>query len=127
MRDIISLLIVDDLQATINYYVHKLGFGVQLVSPDPDAPKFAIVKRKDAKIMLETSDAFISNNSPERLQGPRGVGVELHMVVADGVDALHAELVMLDVEIIKPVHTNKFGVRHFSIRDLNGYVLTFKQ
>jgi uncharacterized glyoxalase superfamily protein PhnB len=127
MRDILPLLIVDDLQATIDYYIHKLGFGMQEVSLEEGAPRFAIMKRKAARVMLESREAYAHHNSPEWITGPRGIGVELHMVVSDGVDALHAELAVLDVDIIKPIHTNQYGVRHFSIRDLNGYILTFKQ
>jgi len=127
MRDILPLLVVDDLQATIDYYIHKLGFGIQQVSPAEGPPNFAIIKRKDARVMLEAQASYARHNAADPITGPRGIGVELHMVASDGVDALHAELSMLGVDIIKPIHTNQYGVRHFSIRDLNGYILTFKQ
>jgi len=127
MRDLMPLLIVNDVEETVNYYINKLNFGIVKKGPAEGKPSFAIVKRKNARLMFEAKEPYAQRNCSALTQEPFGTGMEIYMVPADGVGGLHQELHALDVDIIKPLHTNEYGMQQFSIRDLNGYILTFKQ
>ena len=128
MRDVMPLLVVDDVGKTVQYYVHKLGFGVEAQWPGEGAPVAAVVKYKNVKFMFESKEAYARHSGHLLTDEPRGVGVELHVLVTDGVGGYHAELkVMEGVDIIRHIATNTYGVRQFTIRDLNGYIITFEQ
>lgn len=128
MRDVMPLLAVHDVKETVHYYVHKLGFGVEVELPGEDMPDSAVVKYKNVKFMFESIDMFSKRSGLQIADKPRGIGVELHVLVTDGVDGYHAELKATDgVEIIRPIANNPYGMRQFTIRDLNGYYITFEQ
>jgi len=127
MKALMPLLIVNDVEATLTYYINKLNFGLVKKAPVEGKPSFAIVKRGDVRIMFEAKEPYAQRNCTDLVQEPFGKGMELYIVPKNGVDGLHEEFKALSIDIIKPIHTNEYGMRQFSIRDLNGYVLTFKQ
>ncbi len=113
--------IVADLNASVSFYVNKLGFETRYMGPDGD-PYFAIVGRDNISIMLKAvapeirpipnhtrhkwapSDAYISTAEPDRL---------------------FEEYHLNGVTFRKPIHDNSDNLRGFEIEDADGYLLFF--
>lgn len=109
------MLWVDDVRATIDYYVSTLGFDEENYSEDWD---FGIVGKHKVKIMLSKP------NDHEPYEKPQLTG-SLY-IVTDDVDAWWNYL-KERASIYYPVEDFPYGMREFALKDCNGYVLQFGQ
>lgn len=104
---------VQDLAAALKFYSGKLGFQVAFTWGDP--PGFAGVN-------LGETQMFLSAGTPT----PNREMSSAYFVVSD-VDALYAFHQSAGVEIVEPVGDREYGIRDYSVRDLDGYMLVFGQ
>ena len=107
---VIPILRVENTLASIDYYVNKLGFSVNFLSPDSERPFFASIKRGRCEIFLCEGD-----------QGHVGSWVWI-----DGVDVelLHDEFRTAGAKIRNPP-TNYQWALEMQVEDLDGNVLRF--
>jgi len=124
--EIVPLLVVDDVRATIDYYQRTLSFDLDFSFP-ADSPTFATVRRQDVRIMFEAATSYAAKIEPGSASGTRGQGVDLHIMVAEGIDGYYESVTRAGVTAVRPIFTTSYGMRQFTIRDLSGYVLTFIQ
>ena len=104
---------VEDVAAAAEYYRDKLGFEVRLLMGEP--PVYATTGRGDAAIHFSKAEQTASGNSP----------VGNVYVFVSHVDGLYEELTARDVKVVAELETYPYGMREFSIEDLNGYRLCF--
>src|SRR5205807_3687302 len=102
-------LTVSDVRAAVEFYTTKLGFWSPFMEGDP--PTFAGVNLDRVQIFLERGAP-----SPE--------GCSVYFVVGDA-DALHELHRSKGVEIARPLDDRPYGLRDYTVRDLDGYHLTF--
>jgi len=121
LTHISPFFIVANLEASVSFYVDKLGFTVLHQGPEGD-PYWAMIGRDHIAIMLKTItgevrpvpnytrhpwaawDAYISTDDPEGLFGEyRSRGVLFR----------------------KPLHINSDRLLGFELQDADGYVLFF--
>ncbi|MBM3189264.1 MAG: hypothetical protein FJZ90_11150 [Chloroflexi bacterium] len=120
-RGVVPLLQVGDLTETLDYYREVLGFTMDFVWPDEDAPKWAMASRPGVSFMF-TVDLGTSS-SP--FIAEKGNGVVFY-IVTDDLDAVYDEL--LDKGAIIAQEMVAYGDRRqFSVADPNGYVITFSE
>lgn len=107
---VVPILRVGNVPASIDYYVHRLGFKVGFLYPNEERPFFACVKRGDCRIFLCEGD-----------QGHAGSWVWI-----DGrdVDALHEEFKASGAKIRNPP-TNYEWAFEMQVEDPDGNVLRF--
>jgi catechol 2,3-dioxygenase-like lactoylglutathione lyase family enzyme len=106
-------LAVSDLQATIDFYVSKLGFTRGFTWGEP--PTFAGVNLGNVQI-------FLSKGAPAPAAHPAAVS----FLVGD-VDRLYEFHRAKGVAIAEPIDDRPYGIRDYAVRDLNGYYLSFGQ
>jgi len=111
------LLIVSNLQRSIDFYTQKLGFVEPRAWGDP--PCFAMMNRNGFDLMLS------SDGGPVHPNGPRGawdvcVGVE-------DVAAEEAALRAAGVEIVRGPEDTFYEMREIEILDPDGYRWCFGQ
>jgi uncharacterized glyoxalase superfamily protein PhnB len=111
LKQIIPLLWVDDVRATIDYYVATYGFDEANYREDLG---WGVVEKHDIQIMFSRP---IANMPYER---PIFTG-SLYLRT-DGVDAWWSFL-KDRATIVYPVENFEYGMREFAIRDCNGYIL----
>ncbi len=104
-----AILCVADLDAAVDFYTEKLGFFLAFKWGDP--PTMAGVNIGSVQIFLE-------RGTPS----PKGCGV--YFVINDA-DALHAFQRANDVEIVQEPGDREWDFRDFTVRDHDGYRLTF--
>lgn len=113
--------IVGNLKAAVSFYVNKVGFEVQHISPDEN-PFFAIVGRDNVSIMLKeiTPDIKPIPNS-KRHEWARW---DAYISTADP-DTLFNEYRSNGVSFKQSIQDDDDGLRGFEITDADGYVLFF--
>ena len=124
MAVVVPLLMVDDVAATVEYYEAKLGFARELVYP-PAAPEFATVRFEGARLMFEAGAGFAAKYGMEATVWPWGRGVDLNVAMDGAIDAYYGRVTAAGAEVARPIFTTEYGMRQFTVRDLNGYLLTF--
>lgn len=119
---ITPMLSVQDVDASVDYYVKKLGFERVFVMTGPDGKNaMGWVKMGDAQFGLMLSD--------DAGNGKRGVGVDLwiNLPKEDNIDQLYADVQARGAAIAEPIKDHYWGDRAFTVHDPDGYVLTFGQ
>ena len=124
LRCIAPCLIVDDLQATLDFYQSKLGFEVTYKGggDKPCEDFFGIVQRDGVMLMLKSvaPDIHPQPNRSRHEWAPW----DAYVNVSDP-DALYQEYTGKSVPIHKEPSDTGDGLRAFEIRDNSGYVLCF--
>jgi catechol 2,3-dioxygenase-like lactoylglutathione lyase family enzyme len=103
------ILRVNDLAASLDYYVRVLGFRTNWTDGDPLS--FASVSRDDCHLFLTVGD-----------QGHTGSW--LWVAVSDA-DTLHEELSAKAARVRRPPVNYPWGSRELHVEDLDGNVLRF--
>lgn len=122
MGVISPLLAVRDMKKTISFYRDSLGFEMGMAFPDADKPEYADLSRDGMVLMfIPAQDHGIG--SEETL----GVGVYIYMHIDGDIDEYCNELKSRRVEIAVDIKDEPYGVRDFTVEDVDGYKLVFTQ
>jgi catechol 2,3-dioxygenase-like lactoylglutathione lyase family enzyme len=104
-------LAVSDIPTAIDYYVTKLGFRKAFTWGEP--PTFAGVNLGEVQI-------FLAKGTPT----PSSDAAVAYFLVGDA-DQLYEFHRASGVEIAQPIDDRPYGIRDYTVRDLNGYFLVF--
>ena len=116
------LLAVSNVKKTIDFYQNTLGFKMGMVFPDADNPEYADLS-KDGMVLMFIPAKNVGIGSEEKL----GVGVNMYMEIDGNIDEYYAELKNKGVSIAADIKDEPFGIRDFTVKDIDGYQLTFNQ
>jgi uncharacterized glyoxalase superfamily protein PhnB len=110
-----TVLLVEDVARSLDYYRDALGFDVDVYAPLPEDYGFA--RRDDCYVHLARS------------QTRRAGAVDLFdaYFYVDDVDELHAELAERGADVVQEPVEQNYGLRELRVRDPDGYVLAFGQ
>lgn len=97
---------------TVAFYRQVLGFAEEWLWGDP--PTFGGVRWGKIGVMF--------GESPERAARIEG---HEHSFFAEGIDELYALHLANGARIISPLEAKPWGLREYTVRDLNGYYLRF--
>jgi len=111
-----------NMKQTIEFYKNSLGFKMGMVFPDADNPEYADLS-KDGMVLMFIPAANIGIGSQEKL----GVGLNIYMQIDGDIDEYHNELRNKGVKIAVDIKDEPYGIRDFTVEDIDGYRLTFNQ
>jgi predicted enzyme related to lactoylglutathione lyase len=114
-------IIVDDVQATANFYRDALGFQYNHIWGEP--PCFCMVMRAGVVIMLKQLPTK-GNMHPNHLSDPDDENWDAYLWI-DDAGALYEEYQQKGVKITREICDQEYGNRDFEIEDCNGYRLCF--
>jgi uncharacterized glyoxalase superfamily protein PhnB len=115
-------LAVKDMKQTIEFYKNSLGFKVGMAFPDADNPEYVDLS-KDGMVLMFIPAGNIGIGKAEKL----GVGVNIYMQIDGDIDKYYNELKNKGVKIVVDIKDEPYGIRDFTVEDINGYKLTFNQ
>lgn len=115
-------LAVRDMKETIDFYKNSLGFKMGMTFPDANNPEYADLS-KDGMVLMVIPAANLGIGQAEKL----GVGVNLYMQIDGDIDEYYDELRKRGVRIAIEIKDEPYGIRDFTVEDINGYLLTFNQ
>jgi catechol 2,3-dioxygenase-like lactoylglutathione lyase family enzyme len=121
LESVCPFFIVKDIEASIAFYVDKLGFKVSFKGPDDD-PYFGIVERDGAWFMLK---AITPDVQPVPNHTRHGWARWDAYVYVPEVDALYEEFKSQGIVFDSPLDVNSDSLRGFEILDSDGYRLYF--
>ena len=120
---IMPFFIVRDVPTALAFYRDRLGFEITFQGPEPNDIFFGIVARGGASIMMKAVGVEpVPNYTREIGQGIARWDAYLHV---PDPDALAAEFSSRDVEFFQPLKNDGDGLRGFTVKDADGYVLFF--
>ena len=122
MGTISPLLAVRNLKEAIEFYKSSLGFQVGVVFPDLNDPEYVDLS-KDGMVLMSATASSLGVGDKEKL----GIGVNLYMQIDGNIDDYYGELKKKGVKIVVDIKDEPFGIRDFTVEDINGYKLTFNQ
>ncbi len=115
-------LAVRNMKQTIQFYRESLGFQMGMTFPDADNPEYADLSKDGMVIMLVPAES-VGVGAEARL----GTGLNLYMQIDGDIDDYYNELKSKGVKILVDIKDEPFGIRDFTVEDINGYKLTFNQ
>ncbi len=117
---------VRDVDASVAFYVDKLGFTLVRADPEGDGRHgFAVLARGDAEFMF-VHESSLGPVNRAALPYPRAAGVDIRLMV-DDVDAVYASVRARGVNVVLPIDDRPYGLRDFIISDADGYRIRFAQ
>ena len=122
MGDISPLLAVRNMKQTIEFYKNSLGFEQGMTFPDADNPEYTDLS-KDGMVLMFIPAQNHGIGSEEKL----GIGVNIYMNIDGDIDEYYSELKNRNVRIAVEIKDEPYGVRDFTVEDIDGYKLTFSQ
>ncbi len=118
------ILAVADIDASIEFYVQKLGFSKNWSIPNANGKTdFASVKFADAEILLGVLEGFVEPDDVQK----RGIGVQLYIEVPQDIDSIYNQAKAGGANITRDIADRDWGERTFSVKDIDGYHLLFAQ
>ncbi len=129
MQQLVPILLVDDIEATVEFYTKKLGFDVGFAAPDrfdEDKSKkaFALLKRDAIEIMAQTPKCL--GRYIQLVKDKHAYPSVILYIYVDNADELFEQLKM-KVEIAEDMRRTFCGMKEFAILDNNGYVIAFAE
>lgn len=115
---------VADVAASVEFYTTLLGFKAIATVPDAAPLAFAMLQLEGVTIMLQEQGSLREEYTS--LQGQQAGGLFTLYVSVSGVDAWYEQLNEKTNIIIAP-HTTFYGTKEFSLKDPDGYILTFSE
>src|SRR5262245_3390050 len=107
-----AILAVADVVDTVRYYRDKLGFVGEWLWGEP--PDFGGVSWGKIGVMFCLQPALAAN-----IEGHQ------HAFLVSGLDRLHERHSNNGVQVISSLEAKPWGLREYTVRDLNGYHLRF--
>ncbi len=115
-------LAVRNMKQTIEFYKDSLGFKMGMAFPDADNPEYVDLS-KDGMVLMFIPAENIDIGSDEKL----GVGVNIYMQIDGDIDEYYNKLKDQNVKIAVDIKDEPYGIRDFTVEDIDGYKLTFNQ
>jgi uncharacterized glyoxalase superfamily protein PhnB len=118
-------LMVEDVAASVAWYVELLGFTEDAKVPGDDGVvNFAMLHRDGVNLMLQRRGS-LETDVPALAGVPIAASMTLFINVEDTA-GLYAPIADR-VETVVPLHDTWYNTREVYFRDLNGYILCFAQ
>jgi len=99
---------VTDVERAQKYYRDVLGFEIGWLYPDKE---IGAVSRDDVVIFFRKRTAPFEP--------------AVHWIFADDIDAMYEEVQSSGASIVEPLETKPWGLRQFTVEDLDGNVFYF--
>ena len=115
-------LAVRNMKQTIQFYRDSLGFKIGMAFPDADNPEYADLS-KDGMVLMFIPAQNVGIGSKQKL----GTGVNLYMQIDGDINEYYRELKNKGVKIAVDIKDEPYGIRDFTVEDIDGYKLTFNQ
>lgn len=117
-------LMVSDVNQTADFYRKIMGFDLVTAVPDTGSYNFAILSKDGVEIMLQKQENLVSElpsfNNRE-IGGTFTLFIEVNDILAI------YEKASTQAEIVKELHQTFYGTKEFTMKDNNGYILTFSE
>ena len=123
VKRVTALLLVDEIEPCLNFWVDRLGFTEAGEVPDGNKLAFVMLQKGTTEVMYQTYASVQKDDTQatkDMRKGPTFLYVEV-----DDLDAVIAAL--KGVPVVMPVRTTFYGAREIGVKDPAGHFVTFAQ
>jgi uncharacterized glyoxalase superfamily protein PhnB len=123
VKRVTALLLVDEIEPCLNFWVDRLGFAKAGEVPDGNKLAFVMLQKGTTEVMYQTYASVQKDDfqaAKDIRKGPTFLYVEV-----DDLDAVIAAL--KGVPVVMPVRTTFYGAREIGVKDPAGHFVTFAQ
>ena len=124
VKRITPVLLVEEIEPLIPFWVDRLGFSKTIEVPDGNKLGFVIFEKGSVEVMYQTYASAEKDAPPAMSKEARKGPTYLYMEV-DDLDALVTA--MKDARLVMPVRTAFYGMREFAVQDPGGHFITFAE
>jgi uncharacterized glyoxalase superfamily protein PhnB len=117
---ITPILIVDEIEPSLNFWVSKLGFEKTVEVPEGDKLGFVILQKEGAEVMFQTRSSV--RKDAGAAADAIFAGSNLYIEVDSFPDALER---VKGAEVVVPERTTFYGMREIWVREPGQNVLGF--
>jgi uncharacterized glyoxalase superfamily protein PhnB len=122
MNSVSPNIFVKEITKTVEFY-KRLGFTVDITVPEEGEPVFVLMTCGEVTFMFQTFES-LGEDIPE-IKRDNGGSLLLYIQVEDILDLY--KMIHKEVIVIKELEKTFYGSTEFSIKDINGYILTFSE
>ena len=123
VKRITPVLLVEEVEPCVKFWVERVGFVKTVEVPDGDRLGFAILQKGDIELMYQ-SKASAAKDVPAMAREIGGNKTFLYVEV-DNLDDFIAAMKGVDVAL--PVRTTFYGAKEFGVKDPAGHMIVFAQ
>jgi uncharacterized glyoxalase superfamily protein PhnB len=124
VKRITPVLIVDEIEPVLSFWVDRLGFTKTIEVPDGGKLAFVNLTKGSTEVMYQTYSSVEKDAPPSMAAAARKGPTYLYIEVDD----LNAVLAALkDVPKSMPERTAFYGMREFAVQEPGGHFITFAQ
>lgn len=117
-------LVVADVNKAVDFYTQNLGFTFITSVPEKGAYNWAMVMRDGVTMMFQTLPSIQEDLPSLKIESKGSLGT--FFIRMTGIDQLYHD-VKNKVEIAADMRTTFYGMKEFTVKDLNGYFITFAE
>lgn len=114
------ILFVDSIEASLPFWVDKLGFEKTVEVPEADKIGFVILVHSGAEVMLQT----LSGRAADfKTDSQLGAGSSTLFIEVDNFDDIRQRV--QGMPVVVPERVTFYGMREIGIQDPGGHLLVF--
>jgi uncharacterized glyoxalase superfamily protein PhnB len=125
LNSVSTNLLVKDVKKSVEFYRDKLGFKLYKTFPNAEEITLAVLQFNSLYIMLQDEEIF-KEEKPVYVGGEIPASFSLYLEV-DDANAIYQKLKSEEVEIVQDYQPLFYGRKEFSIKDLDGHIITFSE
>jgi uncharacterized glyoxalase superfamily protein PhnB len=118
---ITPILIVDEIEPSLDFWVGKLGFEKTVEVPEGDKLGFVILQKDGCEVMLQSRES-VRKDAGLAADAVLELGASLYIEVDDFADAMKRTA---GAEVLVPERTTFYGMREIVVREPGRHVLGF--
>ena len=123
MKKMTPVLSVDDVPASVSFWVDRLGFESVAEVPGDDGPAFAMLTHGDIEVMVQSWASVDAEPGP--LSRPLEPTPTCLFVEVEDLDTVIGDLD--GVPVLYEPHETFYGMREVTVEEPGGHVVTFAQ
>jgi uncharacterized glyoxalase superfamily protein PhnB len=124
VKKITPVLLVDQIEPILPFWIDRLGFIKAIEVPDGNKLAFVDFQKGSVEVMYQTY-ASVEKDAPPEMRAAARKGPTYLYLEVDNLDAVLAA--MKDVNKVMPERTAFYGMREFAVQDPAGHFITFAQ
>jgi hypothetical protein len=118
---ITAVLMVDEIEKSLPFWVERMGFTKTVEVPEGDRLGFVILVRDHAELMLQSIES-VRKDAPQFVPEGRPAGVGLFIEVDNFAD-IRTRLEGYAIELSERV--TFYGMREIGVREPQGHIVVF--
>lgn len=124
VKRITPVLLVQEIEPLIPFWVDGLGFTRAVEVPDGGKIGFVIFQKGSVEVMYQTYSS-VEKDAPPSMGAEARKGPTYLYVEVDNLDAVLTA--MKQARLVMPVRTAFYGMKEFAVQDPGGHFVTFAQ